>query len=144
MIPMGMPFGVMLDQQGVAREIQQQQHQQQQHQQHDTSNNSAIAMSMNLDLDEDEDSEDDDKRVSGNQGNFETGRANATEAIQNFIMPEGFVPDFVPSWTKNRSVIFDCGVKATHSATGKTLWFCLCSAQCQVKSSKGVGIAIKG
>lgn len=143
MMPMGMPFGAMMDQQNAGRDLQHQQHLQQ-HQQLDVANSSAIAMSMNLDLDEDDDSEDEDKRTSGAQGNFEQNRANAAEAIQNFAMPEGFVSDFVPSWTKNRSIIFDCGVKATHTASGKTLWFCLCSPQCQVKSSKGVGIAIKG
>lgn len=144
MMPMGMPFNVMMDQQGGPSRELQHQHQHLQHQQQDAVNNSAIAMSMNLDLDEDDDSEDGDKRAGGIPGNFEQNRANAAEAIQNFVMPEGFVADFVPSWTKNRSIIFDCGVKATHSASSKTLWFCLCSAQCQVKSSKGVGIAIKG
>lgn len=56
----------------------------------------------------------------------------------------GYVADFVPPWSKNRSIIFDCGVKATATSTGKCVWFCLCSSQCQNKSAKGVGIAIKG
>lgn len=98
---------------------------------------------MGLDMDEDGDSEDEVKRVNMLTSTFEEGRLSTSDAIQNFIMPEGYVADYVPNWTKNRSIIFDCGVKATHN-TGKTVWFCLCSAQCQNKSSKGLGIAIKG
>jgi len=147
MIPMNMPFGMMIDQNIVSREMQHQlqhphlHHQQQQQQ---DGNNSAIGMNMGLDLDEDGDSEDDGKGVNMMNSSFEDSRLSTADAIQNFIVPEGFVADYVPNWTKNRSVIFDCGVKATQPSTGKTLWFCLCSPQCQGKSSKGIGIAIKG
>lgn len=106
----------------------------------DAANNSAIAMGMNLDIDDDMD----EKGYSQHHDSYDAGRPNASEAIQNFVMPEGYTADYVPSWSKNRSIIFDCGVKATSTQTGKTIWFCLSSPQCQVKSSKGVGIAIKG
>ena len=86
---------------------------------------------------------DDERKIYDPHGEYEMNR-NATEAIQNFVMPEGFVADYVPSWSKNRSIIFDCGVKATSAQSGKTIWFCLCSPQCQQKSAKGIGIAIKG
>lgn len=150
MIPMNIPFGMMMDQNIVARDMQHQlqhHHQQQQVQQHqhlDAANNSAMNMNMGLDLDEDEESDEDVKRVNMMNSSFEESRTSTSDAIRSFIMPEGFIADYVPNWTKNRSIIFDCGVKATQPSTGKTLWFCLCSTQCQIKSSKGVGIAIKG
>lgn len=103
-------------------------------------NNSALGMGLELD---DDDSEDEEKK-GYDQGSFELARPNASEAIQNFVMPDGYAADFVPPWSKNRSIIFDCGIKATSTASGKCVWFCLCSIQCQLKSSKGVGIAIKG
>lgn len=110
----------------------------------DAANNSAIAHGVNLDLEED--SMDTDKgNYMQHSDRYDMGsRPGPREAIQKFVMPEGFVADYVPSWSKNRSIIFDFGVKATNTQTGKTVWFCLASPQCEMKSAKGVGIAIKG
>ena len=93
----------------------------------------------------DTEDEDDGRGAEPSANGQDANRPNvATDAIQNFVVPEGYIADFVPGWSKNRSIIFDYGIKATATATGKVVWFCLCSSMCQTKSSKGIGIAIKG
>lgn len=109
----------------------------------DAANNSAIAHGVNLDLEEDSMDAEKGNYIQHNES-FDMNRSGPREAIQKFVMPDGFAADYVPSWSKNRSIIFDCGVKATSIQTGKTIWFCLASPQCELKSAKGVGIAIKG
>jgi hypothetical protein len=69
---------------------------------------------------------------------------SVVDAMQSFTLPEGFVADFVPPPSKNRSIIFDFGVKVTHISSNRTIWLCLCSQTCQSKAAKGIGISIKG
>jgi hypothetical protein len=110
----------------------------------DAANHSAIAHGVNLDLEDDSVDADKGNYIQHNDRYEMNNRPVPREAVQKFVMPEGFVADYVPSWSKNRSIIFDYGVKATNTQTGKTIWFCLASPQCEMKSAKGVGIAIKG
>jgi hypothetical protein len=69
---------------------------------------------------------------------------SVVDAMRSFTLPEGFVADFVPPPSKNRSIIFDFGVKVTHISSNRTIWLCLCSQTCQSKAAKGIGISIKG